>query len=150
MLAFSCYQPQIVSDLKTTPNSGDVDAFLKSVENETRRNDAFMLLDLFKNITRCEPQMWGSSIVGFDRYSYQNSKGKEQQWMITGFSPRKQSITLYIMQGFDGYEKYLAKLGKVKTSKSCLYINRLSDIDMSALNSFLTITVADMREKYPG
>lgn len=137
-----------MSDLKTTPNSGDVDAFLKSVENETRRNDAFMLLDLFKNITRSEPQMWGSSIVGFDRYSYQNSKGKEQQWMITGFSPRKQSMTLYIMQGFDGYEEHLAKLGKVKTSKSCLYINRLSDIDMSALNSFLTMTVADMRKKY--
>ncbi|GHG07644.1 DUF1801 domain-containing protein [Thalassotalea marina] len=136
-----------MSTLKTRPHDGDVQSFLASIENDVRREDAFTLLSLFSKVTQEPAVMWGDSIVGFGEYRYTNSKG-EFSWLLTGFSPRKQNLTLYIMQGFDNYQQQLAKLGKVKTAKSCLYISRLDKIDLVALEDMLMTTVADMRAKY--
>lgn len=136
-----------MSTLKTRPHDGDVHTFLKSIENDVRRNDAFKLLAIFSKVTQEPPVMWGDSIVGFGEYRYTNSQG-QQSWMLTGFSPRKQNLTLYIMQGFDNYQPELSQLGNVKTAKSCLYINRLDKIDVAALEALLIKTVADMRAKY--
>lgn len=91
--------------------------------------------------------MWGDSIVGFGSYSYTNSRG-EFSWLMTGFSPRKQNLTLYVMQGFEDFEDDLKALGKVKHSKSCLYINKLADIDLQKLEAFLIKIVTDMESRF--
>ena len=96
--------------MKTTPNQKSVTKFLKSVENDRRRADGLEVLKLFEEVTGMAPQMWGDSIVGFGSYHYKYASGREGDWMLTGFSPRKQNLTLYIMDGFDGYDKLLAKL----------------------------------------
>lgn len=126
-----------MSDLKTQKNDGDVRAFLASVEHERRREDAFTLLDIMEEITGEKPSMWGTSIVGFGAYSYSNTTGKDYQWFAVGFSPRKQSTTVYIMNGFERYDELMSKLGKHKTGKSCLYINKLADVDMDVLRELI-------------
>lgn len=93
--------------------------------------------------------MWGSSIVGFGSYHYQYASGREGDWPIVGFSPRKQNLTLYIMNGFDRYESLLARLGKHKTGKSCLYLNKLEDVDLQLLRELIQESVAYMKNKYP-
>lgn len=90
--------------------------------------------------------MWGDSIVGFGGYRYTNTTGRENEWPVTGFSPRKQNLTLYIMSGFEEYDDLLAKLGKHSTGKACLYIKRLSDVDMSALRELVALSVQHMTE----
>lgn len=136
-----------MAELKTQPNTLNVDDFINGIEHPIRKADATVLLSIFKRVTQCEAVMWGSSIIGFDQYSYTNSKG-QHTWMLTGFSPRKQNLSLYIMQGFEHYTEELAKVGKVKTAKSCLYINRLDKIDLNALEQFLIKVVKDMKAKY--
>ena len=136
-----------MSELKTQPNDADVDTFISRIEHPTRKADAKVLLELFSKVTKQTPIMWGDSIIGFGHYSYRNSKG-EYNWLMTGFSPRKSNLTLYVMQGFSTYSNELSTLGKTKHAKSCRYINKLSDIDLNALEQFLIIVVADMRAKY--
>ena len=136
-----------MTELKTRPNNSSVTDFLDAVEPERRKKDAYALLEIFSRITHREPVMWGDSIVGFGTYTYNNSKG-EYSWLKTGFSPRKRHMTLYIMQGFDNFEADLARLGKVKHAKSCLYINKLSDINLTALEEFLGKVVADMESRF--
>ena len=136
-----------MSELKTKPNNADVDTFISNIEHPTRKADAKVLLELFSKVTKQAPIMWGDSIIGFGNYSYRNSQG-EYNWLMTGFSPRKSNLTLYIMQGFSTYSDELLTLGKIKHAKSCLYINKLSDIDLNALEQFLIKVVADMRAKY--
>ena len=136
-----------MSELKTKPNNTDVDTYISRIEHPTRKADANVLLELFSKVTKQAPVMWGDSIIGFGNYSYRNSKG-EYNWLMTGFSPRKSNLTLYIMQGFSTYSDELLTLGKTKHAKSCLYINKLSDIDLNALEQFLIKVVADMRAKY--
>ena len=126
-----------MAELKTKKNDGSVEAFLHSVENEKRREDAFKVLDLMKEVTGEEPKMWGGSIVGFGDYHYKYESGREGDWFLAGFSPRKQSLTLYIMAGFDGYEELMADLGKYKTGKSCLYINKLEDVNLPTLKKLV-------------
>lgn len=126
-----------MSDLKTQKNDGDVRAFLASVEHDRRREDAFTILEIMEEITGEKPSLWGTSIVGFGEYSYSNTTGKNYNWFAVGFSPRKQSMTVYIMDGFDGYDTLMGKLGKHKTGKSCLYINKLDDVDMSVLRELI-------------
>ena len=130
-----------MSELKTQKNDGDVDAFLNSVENETRKRDAFTVKEIMTRLTGEQPTMWGDSIVGFGEYSYKNRSGKENKWMKTGFSPRKQSLTLYIMDGFSGYESLLGKLGPHSTGVSCLYIKDLTKVDGEVLEELITQSI---------
>ena len=133
-----------MAELKTKRNKGDVETFLKGVPNEKKRKDSFAILELMKQVTGKKPEMWGDSIVGFGSYSYTNTTGRENFWFLTGFSPRKQSLTLYIMSGFDEYDKLLGKLGKHSTGKSCLYIKKLEDVDMDVLKELVKQSVEHM------
>ena len=135
-----------MSDLKTKPNEGDVKKFLNSVEHEKRRADSFVVLELMKQVTGEPPKMWGDSIIGFGSYHYKYASGREGEWMLVGFSPRKQSLTLYIMSGFDNYDELLSKLGKFKTGKSCLYINKIEDVDREVLKKLVKASVAHMKK----
>jgi len=137
-----------MSDMKTVPTSADVVKFLKSVENVRRRDDSLEVLELMKEVTGEKPVLWGPSIVGFGKYHYKYDSGREGDFLITGFSPRKQSLTLYIMPGFDKYAGLMSRLGKHKTGKSCLYINKLEDIDREVLRELIDLSYKYMREKY--
>lgn len=133
---------------KTRPTGQDVVTWLESVENTQRREDAFAVLDLMKRVTGCEPVLWGPSIIGFDQYHYKYDSGREGDFLLVGFSPRKANLVLYIMTGFDGEAELMANLGKYKTGKSCLYVNRLADIDIGVLETLLVRSVDFMRKKY--
>ena len=104
-----------MAELKTKPTNHSVEAFLNSVADDQKRQDSFTILNLMAEVTGDEPQMWGDSIVGFGRYHYKYASGREGDWFLTGFSPRKQNLTLYIMAGFDEYDNLMAQLGKYKT-----------------------------------
>ncbi len=138
-----------MAELKTRLNDGNVQAFLNSVEDETKRNDSFTLLELMKQLTGETPKMWGNSIVGFGSYHYVYDSGREGDWFKVGFSPRKQNLTIYIMSGFARYEELLQKLGKHKTGKSCLYIKRLDDVDQPVLEELVTSSVEYITQRYP-
>ena len=134
-------------ELKTKPTKKNIDEFLKKVENLTKREDSFNILKLMKEITNEKPVMWGDSIVGFGSYHYKYASGREGDWPLVGFSPRKQNLTLYIMSGFEGYDEILSKLGKFKTGKSCLYINQLKDIDIDNLKELVSESVKQMKRQ---
>jgi hypothetical protein len=136
-----------MAELKTKAHDGDVEAFLNDVDNTKRREDSFAVLELMKMITKEEPKMWGPSIVGFGQYRYKYASGREGDWMLTGFSPRKTALTLYIMAGFARYEELMAKLGKYKTGQSCLYISKLEDVDLKVLSELIRQSVAHMKKK---
>lgn len=127
-----------MAELKTKMTNSSVDKFIESISDFNTRNDCWTLLNMMKQITKVEPQMWGESIVGFGNYHYKYESGREGDWFITGFSPRKQNLTLYMMTGFDDYESLLKKLGKHKTGKSCLYIHKLDDVDINVLKELIT------------
>ncbi|MCY4539700.1 MAG: DUF1801 domain-containing protein [Chloroflexi bacterium] len=134
-----------MTELKTQRNDGDVQTYLDSVKNKRRREDALVLLDVMSEITGEPAEMWGGSIVGFGSYHYVYESGREGDWFLTGFAPRKQSMTLYIMPGFEHYEDLLARLGKHRIGRSCLYINKLADVDMDVLRDLVAGSVAHMR-----
>lgn len=136
-----------MSELKTKKNDGSVEEFLNSVENPKRKSDAFEILELMKEVTGERPMMWGKSLVGFGSYDYKYASGKAGSWFLTGFSPRKQSMTLYIMPGFERYEELMSNLGKYKTGKSCLYVNKLEDVDMGVLRELVKLSADEMRKK---
>jgi hypothetical protein len=128
-------------ELKTKLNDRSVEAFLNSVADEKKRQDCLIILELMKQVTNAVPKMWGDSIVGFGNYHYKYQSGREGEWFLTGFSPRKQNLTLYIMAGFDRYDALLEKLGKFKTGKSCLYIKKIEDIDLPTLRELVEQSV---------
>ena len=130
-----------MSEPKTRPTKVKVVDFLDAVEHPQRKADGYELLRIMREITKEEPVMWGPSIVGFGTYHYKYESGREGDMPITGFSPRKQSLSLYIMSGFDEYEDLLGKLGKHKVGKSCLYINKLTDVDISVLKELIRKSV---------
>ena len=134
---------------KTTENDDDVDAYLATVEDEKKRADSLVLKEMMERVSGEPAKMWGGSIVGFGRYHYKYDSGREGDFMLTGFAPRKQQLTLYIMPGFDPYQERLAKLGKHKTARSCLYIKRLSDVDTDVLEEIVADSIERMRLKYP-
>lgn len=136
-----------MAELKTKVNDADVEAFIASVENPKRREDSFKVLELMKKITKEEPKMWGSSIVGFGQYHYKYASGQEGDWPIAAFSPRKQALTIYLMPGFELVEDLMAKLGKCKTGKSCLYINRLEDVDVKVLAELIKLSIPPVKKK---
>jgi hypothetical protein len=131
-----------MAQLKTQKNDASVTGFLNGVSNERKRQDSFEILELMRDVTGEEPAMWGTSIVGFGSYRYKYASGREGEWFLVGFSPRVQNLTLYIMSGFDEYETLLAQLGQYKTGKSCLYINKLADVDMPTLRELVSQSVA--------
>lgn len=135
-----------MAELKTTPNAGDPRAFIAGVENERRRKDAEQLLEVFETVTGQKPKMWGNSIVGYGEYDYRYQSGRTGTWMMTGFSPRKQATTLYIMPGFGEYESLLARLGPHTTGKSCLYVKSLDQIHMDVLEELIATSFEAMGE----
>ena len=137
-------------ELKTSPNNNDVIAFLESIEHDNKKADAYCIFDMMKDITKSEPVMWGNSIIGFGSYHYVYDSGREGNWFLTGFSPRKQHFSLYIMSGFAILDEELKKLGKYKTGKGCLYINKLDDVDLNVLKQLIQQSVSHLQQKYPG
>ena len=135
-----------MAELKTQKNDASVEEFLNGVSDARKREDSFAILKLMREITGDEPAMWGTSIIGFGSYRYRYASGREGEWFLAGFSPRKQNLTLYIMSGFDNYDSLLADLGKYKTGKSCLYINKLEDVDLPTLRELVRQSVTHMAE----
>ena len=135
-------------ELKTKASNASVSAFLQSVDGEQKRRDARDILALMKEVTGKRPKMWGTSIVGFGSYHYKYQSGREGDWLVTGFSPRKQNLAVYIMLGFSRYSSLMNRLGKYKTGKSCLYLRRLGDVDQKVLRQLVTRSVADMKKLY--
>jgi hypothetical protein len=133
-----------MAELKTKATDESVTAFLNKVTDKRRRDDCFAVLEIMKDVTGEEPRMWGPSIVGFGRYRYKYESGREGEWMITGFSPRKADLTLYIMPGLDAFPDLMKRLGKFKTGKSCLYIKKLEDVDSGVLRQLVKQSVKKM------
>lgn len=133
---------------KTVATDASVTAFIAAVPDAQRRADSAALVDLMGRATGCPPKMWGPGIVGFDRYHYVYDSGREGDMAMVGFAPRKQNLVLYIVPGFKDYEALLKRLGKHKTGKSCLYLNRLADADLAVLEKLIRASVAAMRQKY--
>ncbi len=133
------------TELKTKVNKASVEGFLNTVKEETVRKDCFEIMKIMKQVTKEEPKMWGSSIVGFGSYHYKGKSGREGDWMLTGFSPRKQNLTLYLMGGFDTHKDLLKRLGKFTTSVGCLYIKKLEDVDKKVLKELISESVKRMK-----
>lgn len=134
--------------MKTKPTDAAVDAFLDEVGDPARRDECRTILELMREVTGAEPKMWVGGMVGFGSYHYRYESGREGDWFVTGFSPRKANLTLYIMAGFDRYEVLLERLGKFKTGKSCLYLKRLSDVDIDVLEELVRESVAHVSGTY--
>lgn len=127
-----------MSTIKTLATDANVEDFINSVDGDAKKVDAFQILDIYKRVTSEAPKMWGESMIGFGKYHYKSERSKQEgDWPLAAFSPRKQSLTLYIMPGFNDYTDLLDKLGKHKTSKACLYINKLSDVDVNILEQLV-------------
>lgn len=136
--------------IKTLMNDASVEDFINSVDGDTKKADAFKLLDIYKKITSHVPKMWGSSMIGFGQYHYKSERSSQEgDWPLAAFSPRKQNLTLYIMPGFHDYDDLLSKLGKHKTSKGCLYINKLSDVDLTILEQLVKRSYDDAVREFP-
>ena len=136
-----------MAELKTKVDNASVKDFLNSIENEQIRKDCFEISKMMEGITNAKPKMWGASIVGFGSYHYIGKSGREGDWMLTGFSPRKQNLTLYLMGGFDSEKNLLQKLGKYKTSVGCLYIKKLEDVDKKVLKELVTASVKKLKSQ---
>ena len=134
-----------MATLKTQRTNASVSAFLKGVADDVRRKDCQTLVRIMKEAVGAEPKMWGSSIVGFGHYHYKYATGRENDWFLAGFSPRKQDLTLYLMAGFDRHDALMARLGKHKIGKSCLYIKQLADVDVEVLKELITASVKHMK-----
>jgi Domain of unknown function (DU1801) len=132
-----------MAELKTQVTRASVEKFLEGIKDEKKRQDCFQLLKLMKKATKSEPKMWGTSIIGFGDYHYVYDSGREGDWFLAGFSPRAQNLTLYMMGGFDS--ETLKKLGKYKTGKGCLYISKLEDVDLKALNELIMKSVKNSK-----
>ncbi|QQA43735.1 DUF1801 domain-containing protein [Pelagovum pacificum] len=138
-----------MTENKTQPTGSDVTAFLEAVENPVRRADGLALDALFRDVTGYGPRMWGPTIVGYGRYHYRYDSGREGDFLATGFSPRKANLSIYIMPGYQDYGTILARLGKHKLGKSCLYVNRLSDIDTDVLSELIRAGLRDLDARWP-
>lgn len=137
-----------MAELKTKKNKLSVTKFLNSIADDQRRKDSFEVMELMKKITKEEPTMYGASIVGFGTYHYKYETGREADWFLVGFSPRKLNLTLYIMTGFSKYDSLMKKLGTHSTGKSCLYIKRLEDLDKKVLAELIKQSVDYISKKY--
>lgn len=137
-----------MAELKTKPNEQSVTDFLEDVDDDKKKADCYQILEIMRDITGEEPHMWGNSIVGFGSYHYKYASGREGDWFLTGFSPRKQNLSLYIMAGFERYDELMQKLGKYKTGKSCLYVKKLEDVDTDVLKELIRSSVTHVAATY--
>lgn len=138
-----------MSENKTQGTEASVEDFLDQVEHPTRRADAIELNWIFQEVTGWQPRMWGPSIVGYGAYHYVYDSGREGDFLATGFSPRKQNLSIYIMPGYTDFSHILKDLGKHKIGKSCLYINKLADVDADVLKTLIRAGVDDLNKKWP-
>ena len=136
-------------EAKTKPSAASVVAYVDAIADEQRREDCHALIAMLARVTKCEPKMWGASIVGFGSYHYRYASGHEGDAPLAGFSSRKAAISIYVMAGFEGSESLLAQLGKHKVAKACLYVKRLADIDLKVLQKLASGSVAEMKRRYP-
>lgn len=134
---------------KTVVTPVDPRAFIESVEHHTRQADALVLLDLFSEVSGFEPKMWGPTIIGYGKYHYRYETGREGDSLATGFSPRKSSLSIYIMPGYQDYSEILSRLGKHKIGKACLYVNKLADIDLDVLRELIAVGLKDLDKIWP-
>jgi hypothetical protein len=134
-----------MAELKTKRTEASVDDFIAGIADEQRREDCRTLLAMMKRVTKAPPKMWGASMVGFGSYRYRYASGREGDWFLAGFSPRKQDLTVYVLAGFEDYPELMARLGKYRTGKSCLYLKRLSDVDAAVLEKLIAASVKDMK-----
>lgn len=135
-------------EMKTKENEANIKEFLNTIENEQRKLDCFQLYDLMQEVTGKAGKMWGDSIIGFGSYHYKYDSGREGDWFLTGYSPRKQNLTIYIVSGFLNYQDLMKDLGKYKISSSCLYVNRLEDLNIETLKHLIKRSVKDTGERY--
>lgn len=139
-----------MAELKTKKTNASVKAFIETVEDEQKRMDCVELVKIMEDVTKEKAAMWGAAIVGFGSYYYESERSSQKgTWPLTGFSPRKQNLTIYIMPGFKEYQHLMSKLGKYKTSVSCLYVKKLKDIDTNVLKKLIALSVEEMRKRYP-
>jgi len=136
-----------MSTLKTQPNDQSVESYIEKITPNQRRADCQQILDLMYDIVKVKPVMWGDSIVGFGTYHYKYASGREGDWFLAGFASRKQSITIYLMNGVEKQSELLARLGKWKAGKGCLYIKRLSDINVEVLKEVIQHSVEKLKEQ---
>ena len=135
-----------MAELKTKPTDASVKEFLNQIPDKERREDCFAVAKMMEEITGEKPKMWGPSIVGFGTYHYKYASGREGDWPVTGFSPRKKDLTLYIMMGFEKHPELMEELGKHSVGKSCLYIKRLSDVHVPTLKKLIKASVKNLRD----
>ncbi len=135
-----------MAELKTKPTKQSVKDFVDAIKDEQQRKDCRTVSRIMKRITKANPRMWGPGIVGFGSHHYKYASGRDGDWFLAGFAPRKQNLTLYIVSGFKNYGALLKKLGKHKIGKSCLYVKRLDDIDMDVLTELIEDSVAYLRK----
>lgn len=134
-----------MAELKTKKTQASVDAFIESIPDESRRDDCRAVLQLMKKATRVEPKLWGTNVVGFGDVHMTYESGRELDWFLVGFAPRKDTITLYLMSGFPRHEALMRKLGRFKTGKGCLYLKRLADVDETVLRQLIEASVKAMK-----
>ncbi|MGB5246308.1 MAG: DUF1801 domain-containing protein [Woeseia sp.] len=137
-----------MAELKTSKTRASVSAFLNGIEDKKRRAECKAVAKMMREATGCKPEMWGPAMVGYGSYHFKYASGREGDWFIAGFSPRKTALTVYIMPGFAMYDKLMAKLGKHKTGKSCLYLSSLDDVDKDVLRELIEQSVRYMKKKY--
>jgi hypothetical protein len=139
-----------MSEIKTKPSDSDVDKFLMSVEPDKKRSDSIELKKLFDSIVKEKPVLWNNNMIGYGSYHYKSDRStQEGDWPLTGFSPRKQNIAIYIMSHVSNYKDLLSKLGKFKTSSgSCIYVNKIEDINLDVLKEIISTSVSDMKKTY--
>jgi hypothetical protein len=138
-----------MAELKTQPTNESVKDFIDGIDDAGVRRDCRAVMKIMRKVTKARPKMWGSSIVGYGMYRYKYASGREGEWFTAGFSPRVQNLTLYIMSGFREYPTLMKKLGKHKTGKSCLYIKRLDDIDLTVLEELIERSVRHVERSSP-
>lgn len=136
------------AELKTKENEASVEDFINKIEDETKRNDAWKIAAMMEKASGKPPKMWGASIIGFDQYHYKYESGREGDMCRIGFSPRKQNLVVYIVDGFEKYDDLMSKLGKHSIGKSCLYFKKLSDIDENILKELIELSVKWFNDKY--
>ncbi|MFT3893807.1 MAG: DUF1801 domain-containing protein [Anaerolineales bacterium] len=134
-----------MAELKTKLTNASVDKFLSGVNDEGARADCYQIIEIMKSVTKAEPKMWGSAIIGFGDYHYKYESGRENDWFQVGFSLRKQNLTVYLMGGLQDQDELLSKLGKYATGKGCLYIKKLEDVDTKVLKKLVTASVKRLK-----
>ena len=139
-----------MSEIKTKPSDFDIDKFLMSVEPEKKRVDSLELKKLFDSVVKEKPSLWNNNMIGYGSYHYKSDRSKQEgDWPLTGFSPRKQYIAIYIISGVNNYKDLLSKLGKYKISSgSCIYVDKIEDINFDVLKEIISTSVSDMKKTY--